>query len=1166
MVAVPMAAQSPSTPGPLVASPGRIARFQNLVDTTLQASDTLRWRPGSIFDHTLLALSVRGDTLSISRLGSQAWVVGLDATSGQVRWRYRRFDTTLRGPYALLDSARLAAQQPFTTWDEIDRALAVSSLRQELGNVNYAGVFGRGLRFGNSQNLVLDSRLDLQLDGDLGEGLTVSAVVSDQNIPLQPEGNTVQLREFDRLFVTVARGPHSLTAGDYTLRSNAGHFIRFDKNLQGLSYRLDSPEALGVAGQVSLAATRGDFQRLQLPAADGNQGPYRLAGARGEPFVIVLAGTERVYLDGRLLERGIDRDYVIDYNRGEVTFMPRLLINRFQRIIVEYEYADREYLRSLISADATYTNNRLQLRVQGLQQQDGLRRSGSALSEAAQLTLLSSPGAREGVLVASALPLDETSANPIRYVRRPGFGDCTADSIWVFADSLREATQSFSVNFTELGPGGGDYELVFGGNTNGAIFRAVPRDRDCRPRGNYAALRLVQTPRSLQLMTLGGSVLIDSLTAFEFEFAGNRNSLNRYSEQASSAGAAQLGFRHARQLGRARLGLRSYGEITGDGFEAIAPWRSAEFRRLWNLGNLSTLPTGDAGRDWLAGGQVDYKTKKLLASYGLDAYTQAERYQGFRQNWLAEFRRGLYAFRHSGNVLDAYRDGQTTGQSRFDLGAERVGRQWRQSAGASRTKSENYDLIVDAAGGADREIYEWFARTSSQERDSAWTTSLAYSGRYDRLDATPGVGPTLLPVAGGTNHQIDLTALSWSQLANVFELTASYRHSSTTVTTNTGAANGDFYLGRLGHRFAPRTAGWIRTQTLIEAGSGQERRAAIQYLRVQSGLGEYIWRDYNVDGREQLEEFEVAVFADSASYLRTVLLTDDFVATNTLTATESIDLDPSRLAGGQGTWWGRFSASTSASLKRRAIQEAGYSKLLATNLARNDTTVVGDDLGWRNALYFNRNRNTFRAELEYRQLSVRGISLQGLQLNRTNTQALRVQQPLGQAWRAGLELDRELRRSESEALRQRNFATEAWRGTPSLSYQPSPEIRVELGGGYRRSSTLSDTSKVKALSLSLESELRLAERDFGQRRRNPLAGATIRGKVERVDQRFVGDPNSPVGFALLEGLRPGQSWIWNLTTDQQLGRSLQLSLRYDGRQLGGGRVVHTGQAQLQAVF
>jgi hypothetical protein len=69
-----------------------------------------------------------------------------------------------------------------------------------------------------------------------------------------------------------------------------------------------------------------------------------------------------------------------------------------------------------------------------------------------------------------------------------------------------------------------------------------------------------------------------------------------------------------------------------------------------------------------------------------------------------------------------------------------------------------------------------------------------------------------------------------------------------------------------------------------------------------------------------------------------------------------------------------------------------------------------------------------------------------------------------------------------------------------------------------------------------------------------------------VEVKFDGSPNSPVGFAMLNGLQRGQNFLWNLSLDRQLARNIQLRISYEGRKTGEARVVHTGRAQVAANF
>jgi hypothetical protein len=77
---------------------------------------------------------------------------------------------------------------------------------------------------------------------------------------------------------------------------------------------------------------------------------------------------------------------------------------------------------------------------------------------------------------------------------------------------------------------------------------------------------------------------------------------------------------------------------------------------------------------------------------------------------------------------------------------------------------------------------------------------------------------------------------------------------------------------------------------------------------------------------------------------------------------------------------------------------------------------------------------------------------------------------------------------------------------------------------------------------------------------------SLNGSLKYVYFDFSGNALSAVGYEMLEGLRPGTNWTWNLSFQKIVGKNLQLSLTYGGRQMEGQKTVHTGGMELRAYF
>ena len=192
--------------------------------------------------------------------------------------------------------------------DNLDKLYKISSSNLERQNqsrykIKTFGSISRGFSIGNNQNSVLNSELDLQISGKLSENVSIKASIQDSNIPLQNNGYSQQIDEFDQIFIEIASRDWQIRGGDIDLSENESFFGNFQKRIQGLA--INSKLNNSINFEVAGAIVKGKYKKTEIQAQNGNQGPYKLIGQNGELFVLVVSGSESVFINGKKIKRGM---------------------------------------------------------------------------------------------------------------------------------------------------------------------------------------------------------------------------------------------------------------------------------------------------------------------------------------------------------------------------------------------------------------------------------------------------------------------------------------------------------------------------------------------------------------------------------------------------------------------------------------------------------------------------------------------------------------------------------------------------------------------------------------------------------------------------------------------------------------------------------------------
>ena len=1057
------------------------------------------------------------------------------------------------------------------------------SLPTDNSGLKYSGDFSRGISLGNNQNLSLNSGLHLQMNGLIGDGIRLRAAITDENLPIQPEGNTQQLREFDRIYIQIEKDYSQLTLGDYRLQAlPESYFMRFDKKLEGASYSQSFRLGEKASGKLraSAAVNRGKFARYSFNGQEGNQGPYRLQGANGESFVIVLSGTERIYLDGQLLTRGAEADYVIDYNRGEITFTHRRLITAQSRIIAEYEYSDNRYLRSLYMLQTDWQLGRSRWQLQYFSQQDSRSRNSDELLTDEQYQSLVEAGDDPLKAVVSGIDSSGTATDPIRYTRNDTLVQGQLYSILLWTP---DGSGPYTARFSDLGPGNGNY-IRLDNTANGIVYAWVAPDSTGHPQGRYEPVLRLIPPQQHQLISLQGQQTLGKTGLLQVEATLSQLDENRFSplDKEDDQGLALFArYRQNIPLGKHwQADLQLQGEFKQQTFNPINPYRPPEFQRDWNS---SELPESN---EMLGLARLAIRRDSLLLQYGAETLQRADGYGGFRQMPALQWQNGSWKSRFNGSFLQTDNQSEAT---RFDKLSANLARRFpklHSMAIEAEMLSENNRRLpkgspsnspADTLSPLSNRFEEYRLRWRSPQSKN-FSTALGYTLRFDYLPKGVALSQSDSLLTDSSGFTRDQRWFRYSQARewqwegkwlrrhtnlrrSQLNWNLKYRKTTMSLTPSGEAAarDNDSYLGRLQWQWS-LGKGSLRGGTSYQISSGSEQKLLFVYKAVNPGEGVYQHIDFNGDGLEQNNEFVIAPNPDQANYLRIAIFTGEFIRTNNLIFSQNLYVEPRAIWRKEKGWRGllsRFSLKSGLQIDQKTpAQSAGAARSLLPALrieAVPDSLIIALNLRQQHLLNF-RAGDRWNAQWQWNETRSRIVLTTGFESRALQKQEWLVRWTPSSQWTFRLPFSLGSNSSQTENFPDRNYDIAFRQTEPSLSWIPAKNWRIQSSGLWSISQNREGEERARRLSLSLGFNYRLSSR------------TSLLADFTWTDMAFEGETNSPAGFAILNGLLPGTNFQWGINLDQQLPNNLRLSLLYNGRKNGELPVVHTGQARLTALF
>jgi len=1073
---------------------------------------------------------------------------------------YSNFDIIVERDTLSGDTVQIATQRK----DLIENLFEGTDLEK-------SGSIFRGFTFGSNKDVTLNSGFRLQLNGRLAKDVEIVAALTDENTPIQPEGNTTKLQELDKVFIELRSNNITATIGDIEVSFPKSEFLNFSRKIKGAKgYGEFNFGNTFLSGAVS----RGKFNTNKFNGIDGVQGPYRLTGADNEINIVVLSGTEKIYIDGIQMTRGEQADYVIDYGLGQITFTNKRLITSEKRISVDFEYSDRKYSRTLLTGFNKFElfKKKLSIGIGYINESDNKDKAIDFTLSDSDRVILSNAGDDRNKAIKSGVTnsgRDSTGRGAGIYVLVKD-SVINTDTVSFYRYAPGDSNAVYNITFSFVGQGKGDYI-----NISTYQYKFAGKNQ-----GSFAPVVFIPVPTGYQVASLNINYASSKNKEFYFDFesAYSYFDKNKFSPSADSrtGGAA---FNSA--VGLNKNNFKLFGQkfqninfsirerIINKTFNSLDRINSVEFNRDFDVQDSLKVT------EELSEANLNIAPSEIM---NLKAnYSRLNRGDFFNSNRLSavfEFNNPL-GFSDSTSLPKIRYMFEKTGSDNSLFGIQ--GNWIKHNALISYKK---YFRKNDRSAP----VVDFGLDFNSETKKNTLTGSTGDSLRFDSFafdELTPRISinniydfsiyaelgyrkddfvsaGNFTNLSNSYSNKFGLTYYGVSWFSSMFDLTIRNKYFSDAGRLS-GNTDNKSVLVNSRTRFEP-LRGAVQTDLFYNISS--ERTAKIEkvFVLVSKGQGNYIYLgDLNNNGIQDENEFQLVNY--DGTYIRLNIPTDQFFPTVDLKTSARVYIKPSKyfyIAKSNiiADILNNISSETSYKVEEKSKDpETSNLYYLRFSTFLNDSNTVVGNQTFQQDLNFFENNPAYSLRLRFIQLSGMSQFSSGNERLLNITKSLRFQFGLTKDLVTQAEYinktDRNL--APPNSIRNRNIISDEINN--DLSYKPFPKVESGFVVSFKKATdyypkdiTVADINQqLLRVIFSFESAGRL------------------RLELERNEVLLNSNPLS-FPYELTAGRVAGKSYFWRSIFDYGISKNIQASINYEGRVEGNRNVIHSGKAQVTAFF